>query len=77
MSSGLAITWYLAAGLVTAVLGTAIAGVKRRAVFFWTVACFLVPPLFFVLLVLPKRQIAYETKSPPEESFEADNLDRL
>ena len=77
MSSGLAITLYLAAALLAGILGTTIASVKRRGAGFWMVACFLLPPLLIVLLLLPKRRVTTRRHSPADDSLDSDNLDEL
>ena len=79
MSSGIAVTLYLAAGVLTAILGAIVAAAKRRSPGFWTVACFLTPPLFVVLLLLPKRRIAaLRPRSPKDpDSLDSDNLDNF
>jgi hypothetical protein len=79
MSSGVAITLYLAAAFLAGILGTIIARAKRRGPGFWMVACFLVPPLFIVLLLLPTRRFIAVRQRPSadSDSFDADNLDKF
>ena len=77
MSSGLAITVYLIAAVIAGIVGGGLAHSKRRDTGFWTVACFLVPPLLVILFLLPKRRFAPVRRRPPDDSFAADNLDHL
>lgn len=42
--------------LASGAAGAALAGVKNRDLSAWIAWCFLLPPLVFVLLLLPKRQ---------------------
>jgi hypothetical protein len=75
MPAGLAITMYLAAGLMAGALGGTIAPRKRRHVGFWTIAAFLFPPLLLVLLVLPRAP--YVRQEWVVREADPDNLDLL
>ena len=75
MSEGPAITLYLTAALLSGILGAIIAHAKRRGAGFWTVACFLVPPLLLVVMLLPKRPFAKVRERHPDNSLASDNLD--
>jgi hypothetical protein len=73
MPAGLALTIYLAAGLLAGTLGGTIAPRKRRHPGFWTTGAFLFPPLVIVLLFLPRGNYM-----PPRPQSEwDDNLDNL
>jgi hypothetical protein len=72
MPAGLAITIWLASGLVAGTIGGQIAPRKRRHPGFWTTGSFLFPPLVLVLVLLPRG-----TYSPPPPEWDPDNLDRL
>jgi hypothetical protein len=70
MNGGIGITIYLSSALVAAVLAGAVAPAKRRHQGYWTVFCFLLPPLVVVLLLLPRGRSTYYAHEPRD-----DNLD--
>jgi hypothetical protein len=77
MPAGLAITIYLASALVSGTLAGAIAPRKRRHAGFWITAGFLFPPLLLVLVLLPTSRAPMRAPRVRDDSWEADNLDRL
>jgi hypothetical protein len=54
MSAGLEITLYLICALVGGIVATFVAGTKNRNQAVWMVAAFLLPPVLFILIALPK-----------------------
>ena len=73
MPAGLAVTVYLAVGLLAGSLSGTIAPRKKRHPGFWTTGAFLFPPLLLLLLILPRGTY----RPPPPQSEWDDNLDRL
>jgi uncharacterized membrane protein YfcA len=53
------VTWIVVWGLTAiagSIAGALLAGIKNRDWSHWATACFLLPPLVLVLLMMPKRQ---------------------
>ena len=60
-----------ALALAAAVLGAIAAATKRRDYSAWAAWCFLLPPLVFVVLVLPKNRGARPRRRPLDEEDQA------
>jgi hypothetical protein len=75
MGTAQEITIYLAAGLAAAIVGTLVAGSKRRSQGFWMVACLLFPPALIVLLLLPKGHAAFNRRPESDAPDVLDNRD--
>jgi hypothetical protein len=75
MGTGPEITIYLAAGVFAAIVGTVVAGTKRRSQGFWMVACLLFPPALIVLLLLPKGRAVVKGQPDPDAPEVLDNRD--
>jgi hypothetical protein len=71
---GLAITIYLAAGVVAGTIAGLISQRKRRHSGFWTTAAFMFPPLLFLLFFMPTGRAVPRARSASEWD---DDLDRL
>jgi hypothetical protein len=71
---GLAITIYLAAGVVAGTMAGLISQRKRRHSGFWTTAAFMFPPLVLILIFLPTGRAMPRARSTSEWE---DDLDRL
>jgi hypothetical protein len=72
-ATALAITIYLASGLVAGIIAGSVARRKRRNAGIWTVLAFLLPPVVFILPFLPRG----DYRPPRPEPEWEDNLDRL
>lgn len=70
MNTGMGITIYLSSALVAGVLAGAVASAKRRHQAYWTVSCFLLPPLVLVLLLLPRGHTTYTPREPMDDSLD-------
>lgn len=74
MHAGLAITVYLTAALVAAIIAGATAANKRRHPGYWTIFSFLVPPTVLLLLLLPRGRGIYRADDPYYDKDDHDNL---
>jgi hypothetical protein len=74
MHAGLAITVYLTAALVAAIIAGATAANKRRHPGYWTIFSFLVPPTVLLLLLLPRGRGIYRADDPYYDKDDDDNL---
>jgi hypothetical protein len=74
MHAGLAITVYLTAALVAAIIAGATAANKRRHPGYWTIVSFLVPPSVLLLLLLPRGRGIHRADDPYYDKDNDDNL---
>ena len=65
METGQLITAYLVSAVVAGLIATIVALAKRRHPGYWMLACFLFPPLIFLLLILPKGKNVHNPQRDP------------
>jgi hypothetical protein len=65
METGMLITVYLTSAFVAGVLATIVAQAKSRHPGYWKIFCFLIPPVVFLLLILPKGRYLHHPHHDP------------
>jgi hypothetical protein len=65
MGTGMLITVYLTSAFVGGVLASSVAAAKNRHPGYWMIFCFLIPPLIFLLLILPKGRYFHNPHRDP------------
>ncbi len=62
-------TYYLIAAVISATLATGLAHLKHRTWLLWGILCLFLPPLVFLLMLLPHRK----GPAPYEQEYSDDN----
>lgn len=71
MNPAFLFTIYLALGLMATIGAGVLAPHKHRHKSFWMVVCFFIPPLFILLMVLPRGGV------PPRRGISRDDLEDM